>query len=817
MKHKSFTTLFLSAALLIGALTPFILLSKNEVVEVSAAQHKDNFDEYIYNGNYYDSITEEGEGLNGSLRQALSSYILPKAWPSYSGSSATSLAVLCQEADEDPSNKSNMIYLYTRDSVKKNAVSSWNREHTWPKSISGGCWGEGKAGSDLLHLRPTYNTVNSTRSSIPFGQTSSGEKKIYEGMEWGYIGSSDVTGSKVVMPLESARGDVARIIMYVWVAYKNYYSNLPDVTKVFDSYETILKWHMEDKPDELEGHRNDVSESSLQKNRNPFVDHPEYAWMIFGNEVSSATKEACREVYPGNSAKLTSISISSLPTKTEYYVSETLDTDGISVIGYYDDGTSKDVTSKCTFSPMVMPSSSCTQKITVTYGSKTTSFNVTVKDYEPVDLVGIKLSVTQEKIYENSQVQLKATYSPLNTYPYPTLSYSSSNVDVATINSNGLLSALTPGESTITVTATQGNIVKTDSLKIVVSEKDMPRIEDIYDMEKDATIEFYCQYLGSYPNQYKGIFVGDGDYATLIFGYSKKMTGLVPYKTYFKVSGKVDIFSGLYEVKEATIEIIDDVIGKAHVNPVTTYEFDGSEGVPEEGETAEEKVHDQRLILSRPCVIVGTVKSVSKTIEAGNDTSVTMTLSNGQEAIVFIKKNSDLDYSTLKTYLGTIGNQAVIKGYIGIYGTSFQLTVPTIVKQTDSYTATSFANDVISLTKDICANNGATSNKLLLIDVWTDLELNYYPQMKQAQRTIFANANGDQKGTEIEQGAARYDYIVAKYGLKNFANRDVEPLNLYYFDGVSLNNNSVLIVIIVISTISIMSVTTLLVLKKKRK
>ena len=55
MKHKSFTTLFLSAALLIGALTPFILLSKNEVVEVSAAQHKDNFDEYIYNGNYYDS------------------------------------------------------------------------------------------------------------------------------------------------------------------------------------------------------------------------------------------------------------------------------------------------------------------------------------------------------------------------------------------------------------------------------------------------------------------------------------------------------------------------------------------------------------------------------------------------------------------------------------------------------------------------------------------------------------------------------------------------------------------------------------------
>ena len=374
MKMKRLSVCLLFAGLSIAAFTPILTSLNNNYQEVEATQHTSNFDEYTYTGNYYDSINQEGEGLNGSLRKALSSYILPKAWPTYSGSSATSLAVLCQDADEDPTNSSNMIYLYTRDSVKKNAASSWNREHCWPQSRSGNNWGTGKAGTDLLHLRPTYNTTNSTRGNDLYGEKGEGAKKReLNGMHYGW------TTSGIFTPLDSVKGDVARIIMYVWTAYTDYYSNLPELTNAFESYETLLRWHTEDRPDVLEGRRNDYVQSSLQKNRNPFVDHPEYAWKIFGEKVSTATKNACMDAYPDNGRKLESISIDNLPTKTEYFVGESLNTEGISISAHYDDQYVKDVTKYVAYSVTKLTTVG-TQVVNVTYGSKSASFEVNVKE-----------------------------------------------------------------------------------------------------------------------------------------------------------------------------------------------------------------------------------------------------------------------------------------------------------------------------------------------------------------------------------------------------------------------------------------------------
>ena len=86
--------------------------------------------------------------------------------------------------------------------------------------------------------------------------------------------------------------------MYVWTAYKSYYSNLPNITNVFQSYDVLLKWHILDKPDALEGNRNNYAQTSMQKNRNPFVDHPEYAWKIFGENCSSDVLNLAKQTYP---------------------------------------------------------------------------------------------------------------------------------------------------------------------------------------------------------------------------------------------------------------------------------------------------------------------------------------------------------------------------------------------------------------------------------------------------------------------------------------------------------------------------------------
>ena len=111
--------------------------TQKQPITVEAAQIENNFAGYTYSGTYYDSLNKNGtDGLNGTFRKGLSSLIFPEAWYIYGSSGSDHLSTILQSADQDPTNSANMIYLYTRDSVKKNAASSWNREQVWPQSLS---------------------------------------------------------------------------------------------------------------------------------------------------------------------------------------------------------------------------------------------------------------------------------------------------------------------------------------------------------------------------------------------------------------------------------------------------------------------------------------------------------------------------------------------------------------------------------------------------------------------------------------------------------------------------------------------------------
>ncbi|MCQ2801454.1 MAG: Ig-like domain-containing protein [Bacilli bacterium] len=397
--RKSLIVLGLSATAICGL--GFIAGSTKEAIETHATAHVDNFEEYDwqnYSGSYYSFIKPNlTNGLNGTLRTTLTENILPKAWYTYSSSGETHLSSILQKADEDPTNSNNMIYFYTRDSVKKNAASTWNREHVWPQSLSGGCWGTSAGGgSDLLHIRPTYEKTNSTRGNLLYGEFSGGTQCTYEGMTYGYKSGG------YFMPLPSVKGDVARDLMYVWTAYKNKYGNLPNVTNTIDSYNTLLKWHTEDKPDIMEAHRNDVSESSLQKNRNPFVDHPEYAWKIFGDSVSASVKSACMDAYPDSTTPtaktLTSISVSGTANKLVYNAGESFQTAGLTVTASYnEDGvtTTENVTGKVSVSPNPLTAGTTSVTLSYTFGSttKTTTYSgITVSN--PVSKTLSSLSVT---------------------------------------------------------------------------------------------------------------------------------------------------------------------------------------------------------------------------------------------------------------------------------------------------------------------------------------------------------------------------------------------------------------------------------------
>ncbi|MCR5332718.1 MAG: endonuclease [Bacilli bacterium] len=231
---------------------------------------------------YYESIKASmSEGEDGEFRQALTTLVKPSGTVEYSSGLSTHL----QQADADPDNSSNMIFFYTQKSLKKQSAGTWNREHCWPQSDSNGCWGKTNAGCDMLHIRPTYSKTNSDRGNLKYGEVS-GSYLVYEGCEYGKKGT-------YFEPLDKVKGDCARITMYVWTAWHDYYGNkLPAITNNFQSIDLMMKWHFADLPSQQEINRNDYVQTTVQKNRNPFVDHPEYACKIWGNH-SDTTKSLC--------------------------------------------------------------------------------------------------------------------------------------------------------------------------------------------------------------------------------------------------------------------------------------------------------------------------------------------------------------------------------------------------------------------------------------------------------------------------------------------------------------------------------------------
>ena len=101
---------------------------------------------------------------------------------------------------------------------------------------------------------------------------------------------------------------------------------------------------------------------------------------------------------------------------------------------------------------IVTAASPGTATITVTTqdGGYTDSCIVTVLDTQPVTSVSI--SSHEETLAVNDNVTLTATVLPDNA-TYPTVTWSTSNENVATVNQNGQVTAVSPGTATITATA----------------------------------------------------------------------------------------------------------------------------------------------------------------------------------------------------------------------------------------------------------------------------------------------------------------------------------------------------------------------------
>jgi len=250
---------------------------------------------------YYDLAQDlSGSELKAVLHDIISDHV---KYP-YT-STSTDVWDILKETDEDPNNTDNVILIYTGRSQAKTENSGesstggsnrWNREHVWSKS-HGFPVEIDTAYTDIHHLRPADESVNSSRSNLDF---DNGGGAHVEATECNYDSDS-------WEPRDAVKGDIARMMFYMVVRYDPGYhsdNSLYDLELVdfagvdigdppgeplFGKLSTLIQWHLQDPVDAFEQNRNEVA-FSYQGNRNPFIDHPEWAESIFSPQLTSNTR-----------------------------------------------------------------------------------------------------------------------------------------------------------------------------------------------------------------------------------------------------------------------------------------------------------------------------------------------------------------------------------------------------------------------------------------------------------------------------------------------------------------------------------------------
>lgn len=238
-------------------------------------------------GYYATASNKTGIELRSALHNIIDDHRVIK-YSSKNPDTADALAKL----DANPKDSNSVILIYSRRSdpiTNFGTTSGWNREHLWCNSY--GIDKRGPAYSDLHNLRPADANVNTARSNKIYDISDAKNIKYRKpGHPEAKLTSED---SDSWEPPTNVRGEIARAAFYMDVRYSgdksnendlqltNDLSEISSVNVFFGRLDTLLEWHMTDPADNPERVRNDLVYSDYQKNRNPFVDHPEWVVAIY--------------------------------------------------------------------------------------------------------------------------------------------------------------------------------------------------------------------------------------------------------------------------------------------------------------------------------------------------------------------------------------------------------------------------------------------------------------------------------------------------------------------------------------------------------
>ena len=234
-------------------------------------------------GTYYSGISDSLTG--DSLKSALNQLNNQKRTSTVGYNGMKTFASVC-DADPDGSGKIIGFYDNAKLGPSWDSAATWNREHVWPNARGGS-----SVEDDAHMVRPASVSTNSGRGSKGFG-----EQSFDPGTSVAYY-----------------RGVASRIIFYCAIANTNL--KIEDIVLNSDgsspantmgTLSDMLKWNLQYLPTdtsftgandlarrtELSRNEKIQTASGGQGNRNPFIDHPEYACKIWGN-TNNSTKAIC--------------------------------------------------------------------------------------------------------------------------------------------------------------------------------------------------------------------------------------------------------------------------------------------------------------------------------------------------------------------------------------------------------------------------------------------------------------------------------------------------------------------------------------------
>lgn len=492
-------------------------------------------------------------------------------------------------------------------------------------------------------------------------------------------------------------------------------------------------------------------------------------------------------------------SIMAISAKTDYYEGDEFIKP--TIMATYEDTTEKDVTDSATFSGYNLSvAGDYTVTVSYTEGSitKTTSYDITVEAVPTV----VSLTATgtpNKKTYTDGD-----TFNP-NGLTITAL-YSDDSEEDVTSDVTWTPNPLTEGTTSVTGTYLGQSVVVGG---ITVNPAPFSNsIKECYNKASGADVtNVYGIFVGGFNNNQSSIIM-NGEYGIMLYNTAPDSTWKENETCLCVTAATLDIYKNLYELKSCTVSKVESAETISNnVLPVSIYSVTGSESASD------------LTVANRLCLMSGIVTSIKHGSTSGylKNTDNTVTMQMGGSSIqLFIKS------ATATDEVGTALNDSLnnssamtIKGFTGFYNDNFQVQFKNLVESSSSYTAASFAQDLLDLTDSICSSSG--DKEIALSGVWLTLETDkYYILTSDQQNALYIAVANKDSSNVIEQAMARYDQICRKYNsCDNFIGR--ASANGARNNMIIANSQSMLIAVVSISVaaISILGASFLLLKKKK--